>query len=61
MIAFLVIFLAVARLCLAHGSHEDHGDIEDWATRHMIGKRDDVSLWSSARSCIGSLLMVESF
>ncbi|OAX85453.1 hypothetical protein ACJ72_00179 [Emergomyces africanus] len=36
MIAFLAAFLAVASLCLAHGSHEDHSGIEDWATRHMI-------------------------
>ncbi|KAK2792746.1 hypothetical protein FQN52_002808 [Onygenales sp. PD_12] len=34
----LVAVLAATRLCLAHGAHadEEHNDIEDWATRHMI-------------------------
>ncbi|EGE81688.1 secretory pathway protein Ssp120 [Blastomyces dermatitidis ATCC 18188] len=36
MIRFLLAFLAVTRLCLAHGSHDDAGDVTDWATRHMI-------------------------
>ncbi|EGC47398.1 secretory pathway protein Ssp120 [Histoplasma capsulatum var. duboisii H88] len=36
MIALLVAFLAVTRICLAHGSHENIGDVKDWATRHML-------------------------